>query len=319
MKRKYIQILVLVLMLAGLIPNAQPAFAQASIPGDAVITSATLSLYVHVPSGQTVRIHQVTGAWTEGGVTWNNFGGAFDAAVAGSFVADSLGYHTVDLTALVQDWVDGTPNYGIYIEQDLFGLAMYHSSEEPNEAVRPKLDICYTSSSGSDCFTIQNVGGADDVLDAWIWEMYPDANGGNSYLLFTGVREGGAKQSLLQFNFDVTPPPPSEGWGCTPGYWKQKQHFDSWVNYAPGDNYFAVFGTGFDDGLLGVLKTGGGGEAALGRHSVAALLNAASPDVDYAYTEAEIIQMVQDAFASGDFESVKNLFEYENELGCPLN
>ena len=29
----------------------------------------------------------------------------------------------------------------------------------------------------------------------------------------------------------VNPPPGGEG--CTPGFWKQDQHFDSWVGFAP--------------------------------------------------------------------------------------
>ena len=109
--------------------------------------------------------------------------------------------------------------------------------------------------------------------------------------------------------------------GCTPGYWKQSQHLDSWVSYAPGDLFATVFGV--DDSndltLLQALRAGGGGESALQRHAVAALLNSVSPDVAGTYTSAEVIAMVQQAYASGNFESIKNLFETANELGCPLN
>ena len=31
------------------------------------------------------------------------------------------------------------------------------------------------------------------------------------------------------------------GEGCTPGYWKQPQHFDSWVGYTPSQSFEAVF------------------------------------------------------------------------------
>ena len=34
---------------------------------------------------------------------------------------------------------------------------------------------------------------------------------------------------------------------------------------------------------------------------------------------AEVISLVEQAYATGDFEGVKNLFEHENEMGCPLN
>ena len=109
--------------------------------------------------------------------------------------------------------------------------------------------------------------------------------------------------------------------GCTPGYWKQPQHLDSWVSYLTGDLFATVFGV--DDSndltLLQALQARGGGESALQRHAVAALLNSVSPDVAGTYTSAEVIAMVQQAYASGNFESIKNLFETANELGCPLN
>jgi len=113
------------------------------------------------------------------------------------------------------------------------------------------------------------------------------------------------------------------GEGCTPGYWKQSQHFDSWVTppYYPNSTYFdELFGVGPNVTLLEALGTGGGGAKALGRHAVAALLNAAANSgVSYYYSTADVIQMVQDAYATGDFEGIKDLFEYENELGCPLD
>ena len=78
--------------------------------------------------------------------------------------------------------------------------------------------------------------------------------------------------------------------GCTPGYWKQVRHFDSWVNYSPDDIFSDVFGVGPAVTLLEALKTGGGGEAALGRHAVAALLNANALD-EYWWYESSVISM----------------------------
>jgi len=107
--------------------------------------------------------------------------------------------------------------------------------------------------------------------------------------------------------------------GCTPGYWKQPQHFDSWVTYDQDDLFSDVFGVGPDITLLQALQTGGGGENALGRHAVAGLLDAASLDLVYMFTEAEVIQMVVDAYDTPDFEGIKSILEEENELICPLN
>lgn len=138
----------------------------------------------------------------------------------------------------------------------------------------------------------------------------------------TGAQPASLAWNAAGFSIGVTPPPPpSGGEGCTPGYWKQPHHLDSWVGYSPDQSYEAVFGVdaSFSAGtLLEVLDQGGGGEKALGRHAVAALLNSAS-SVDYAYSSAGVIAAVQQAYASGDFNGVKNLFEFENELGCPLD
>ncbi len=78
--------------------------------------------------------------------------------------------------------------------------------------------------------------------------------------------------------------------------------------------------TGGDDAtLLEALQSGGGGINALARHAVAALLNASSSDVDSDLTTAEVIDIVQDAVASGDFETAKNLLAASNESVCPLS
>jgi hypothetical protein len=124
------------------------------------------------------------------------------------------------------------------------------------------------------------------------------------------------------------PPPPGGGGaeGCTPGYWKQDHHFDSWQVYAPTDSFNAVFGiTGpFADSLtlLGALQQGGGGINALGRHAVAALLGSVHSGVDYGLTEAEVIEKTKAAYESGiatQIEGTKNVFAALNEKGCPLN
>ena len=117
----------------------------------------------------------------------------------------------------------------------------------------------------------------------------------------------------------TTEAPPGGGEGCTPGYWKQPHHFDSWVGYQPGDEFDVVFGVPYDVTLLQALSTGGGAEKALGRHAVAALLNAASGDVSFAFTEADVIALVQSAWASGDFGTAKNTLADENESSCPLS
>jgi uncharacterized repeat protein (TIGR01451 family) len=111
------------------------------------------------------------------------------------------------------------------------------------------------------------------------------------------------------------------GQGCTPGYWKQGHHFDSWTSpYTPKTLFSDVFEDAFPGKtLLEVLGQGGGHLIALGRHTVAALLNAASPDVSYDLAVQEVIDMFNAKFPGGDYEELKDWFEDFNEQGCPLN
>lgn len=112
--------------------------------------------------------------------------------------------------------------------------------------------------------------------------------------------------------------------GCTPGYWKQPQHMDSWllcVDYEPGDDFAETFGveayTSLDVTLLEALKLGGGGEKALARHAVAALLNGCV-GLDFDSSD-ETIEDVYDAFKEGYIEEQKTILDTKNNLGCPLN
>lgn len=117
--------------------------------------------------------------------------------------------------------------------------------------------------------------------------------------------------------------PPSGGQGCTPGYWRQPHHYDSWEGYGPEDPFSSVFADAFPGQTLGeVVMARGGGVNALGRHSVAALLNASSSGVDYDYTAAQVISAFNSAYASDDrrvIEDQKNEFDFLNNQGCTLN
>jgi hypothetical protein len=109
--------------------------------------------------------------------------------------------------------------------------------------------------------------------------------------------------------------------GCTPGYWKQQHHFDSWTPpYDPTDQFSSFFENAFPGMTLDdVLGQGGGGLNALGRQTVAALLNAASPGVNYPYTPEQVINMFNSVFPGGDYDRLKNSFEQANERSCPLD
>lgn len=133
--------------------------------------------------------------------------------------------------------------------------------------------------------------------------------------------------------------------GCSPGYWKN--HTDGTdpddpypaTRYEPGDSVVTVFLVtdattiglinAFDtdgDGVLSLVEAmnvnGGAGVELLLRHGTAGLLSAAHSAVFYPYSEAMLLQMISEAYNSGDVSVMAALaIELANysKLGCPIN
>jgi hypothetical protein len=124
----------------------------------------------------------------------------------------------------------------------------------------------------------------------------------------------------------TTLPPAEEG--CTPGFWKN--HPEAWVGFLPGQTLESVFDVpnelGLDNVTLEAALSFDGGSGIDGaarillRAAVAALLNAAHPDVDFPLTTAQVIAQVNEALASNDRETMIGVAEeldILNNLGCP--
>ncbi|MDH5764990.1 MAG: hypothetical protein OEZ38_03150 [Gammaproteobacteria bacterium] len=120
------------------------------------------------------------------------------------------------------------------------------------------------------------------------------------------------------------------GEGCTPGYWKQPHHFDSWPTVVtPETSYSTVFGrtitvrTGdgliTDPTLLQALSALGGKVNTAARHSTAAYLNSMTSDVSYDLSAEQIIDNLQQSVDSNDFGTLIEALVNFNEQGCPLN
>lgn len=122
---------------------------------------------------------------------------------------------------------------------------------------------------------------------------------------------------------------PTTPQGCTPGYWKN--HPAAWAatGYAPSQKLSSVFantGTLGGKTMIEALSFKGGStidgaKQILLRASVAALLDAAHPDVNYPRTQAAIIADVSAALASNNRAAILQLaaaLDADNNLGCPL-
>jgi hypothetical protein len=124
---------------------------------------------------------------------------------------------------------------------------------------------------------------------------------------------------------------PPRGEGCTPGYWKT--HPESWgpTGYSPAQSLSSVFAnvpaSVAGTSLLDAMSFSGGPtlldkKKLLLHHAVAALLNSAHPGVDYAFSEADVIAWTSAMLLNSSKDAVlglKDLFDTENNRGCPLN
>jgi hypothetical protein len=120
------------------------------------------------------------------------------------------------------------------------------------------------------------------------------------------------------------------GQGCTPGYWKN--HPVSWSTFWPSSPVSSVFpaSAAYDLGSFvlidGLAYRGGsddrGAAEILLRAAIAALLNAAHPDVDYPRSTAQVLADVNAALTSDDRATMITLasaLDRDNNLGCPLH
>ncbi|MFK8026611.1 MAG: LamG-like jellyroll fold domain-containing protein [Gammaproteobacteria bacterium] len=138
-------------------------FDLSSLPTSIKIDSAILELYLHDNVGpeDTVEAHALTRSWTEDGVTWETYdgvtswtspGGDYENQSVAEFVTSGVGWHSLDITSLTQKWTDGEfPNNGVILLSEASSGAKrkkYHSSDEKEATLRPKLTITYLCECG---------------------------------------------------------------------------------------------------------------------------------------------------------------------------
>jgi hypothetical protein len=117
-------------------------FDLALLPPNAAIDKAVLRFFVqNVAQAGKIKISVVTGGpWTEQTLTWNNAQSlsAVPAVMASIFAADEGSYVTVDITPVVQNWVNGTPaNLGLALRGDSPTLNITLNSKENANTSHP--------------------------------------------------------------------------------------------------------------------------------------------------------------------------------------
>ncbi|XXT14845.1 DNRLRE domain-containing protein [Sorangium sp. So ce429] len=129
----------------GFTKHALFRFELGSIPLGATVTSATFVTAVVSSGTQPVRAHRVTAPWDEATVTWRSFASSHAPEVEGTATGAPSGTSAMDMTALVQAWVDGAhPNHGVLMEEDGGARTAFRSSEHHAASQRPRIEVCYT-------------------------------------------------------------------------------------------------------------------------------------------------------------------------------
>ena len=197
-------------------------FDLSSIPANATITSAKLSLYCNTTSDHT-QLHsglsgsnacflqRVTSSWTENAVNWNNqpTTSAVNQVTLPASTSNTQDYLNIDVLNLIKD-IKSNPSSSFGIMLKLETEAKYRSlifanSDHLTAAKRPKLVIEYTVGNNT-CIKIKP--NAADGKDAWINSGQASNNYG-TYPNFAAIAwtSGGEfiSRGLIDFNLNSIP------------------------------------------------------------------------------------------------------------------
>ena len=202
----------LVIMIAGCSQQSNPVDNQnvstplvagkVVIPSNATLESATLHIYTASQYEKEVNVHRITADWGETTVTWANFGGAYAPGVFTTFTTAIVNWNEVDVTTLVQGWLDGTyENYGLLLDQveETYPWSVYYSRE--NTVLPLYLEVCYSVDGVTSCEE------TFAIADTYIWESNTTTNFGTRIVLYTGWQSETTleKQTLIRFELESTP------------------------------------------------------------------------------------------------------------------
>ena len=129
-------------------------FDTKSIPSGAVINSAKLRIYLSgvSPSNDSsmgFKAMYLTSSWSESSVTWNQHQPAWGSEIGTGQASSQLGWHEVDVTKLVREWVDGgRANYGFILIGDEAPQNRYrvYFTKDANNGLYSRMIVDYNQS-----------------------------------------------------------------------------------------------------------------------------------------------------------------------------
>ncbi len=91
------------------------------IPAGAIVDNATFYIYQEGATGFTnleIEARRLASSWDEYSVTWNSHQPVWGDALGRGTADSANGWKTVDAIDIVQEWLSGTPNYGVVFQTD---------------------------------------------------------------------------------------------------------------------------------------------------------------------------------------------------------
>jgi len=205
-------------------------FDLSGVPANATIQSATLTLYnnpnssnglgngqhSHLSGSNTAWLQRITSTWAENTVTWNTQPTTTTLnEVALPQDTNPNENYVLDVKALVIDMINNpTTSFGFMLKlqtEQYYRCLLFASSDHPNAALHPKLEICYTVPSSCISLVLQpdSIAGKDAGITSCVANGYDTTNMGYSseFNIEAWTYQGnpGITRSLVQFDLSGVP------------------------------------------------------------------------------------------------------------------
>lgn len=204
------------------------SFDLTSIPVGAIVTDAKFSLFAWDSASSGLGQHStisgsnacwlepITSSWNESTVTWNTqpTSDSLSRIYIPSSISPTQNYIDIDVTSLIQYMVDNpSSNFGLILKlqnESYYRNLNFCSSDHPNSALHPKLEITYFLPSAFDsCIVMQpdSIGGKDALVYGLPSE-YNVNYGSNSQFpadAWTFNQNPGVLRSIIDFDWSVIP------------------------------------------------------------------------------------------------------------------
>ena len=177
-------------------------FDLSSIPANAVIQSASVSLYYASVNSYGNAFHsslshsnesvlqRVTSPWTENTMTWNNqpSSSSQDQAILAQTTSGTQNYLNINVTNMLLQMLTPSTNYGFLIklmDETPYARLLFASGDNPDANKHPELTICYSIAAG-----------VHQIKEDNLFVTYPNPSSGNFTLMLKN-EEGNAHLEII--------------------------------------------------------------------------------------------------------------------------